>query len=126
MKKFAGNVKKAAAAVLCALFVLPNALSVCDTVAAASQADMEKKSYYKNSASVFTVEPEVVTLDTKNVPDIKEDNYVSDLNGVWKMTGEGKIADLAKGEGWDGAINATVPGSIPVRRRQYESSEQVR
>ena len=112
MKKSAGNIKKLLAAVLCSLFVLPGVLSLCDFASAASQADMEKKSYYKNEASVFTVEPQIVGLSTDNAPDIKEDNYVLDLDGVWKMTGEGKIDELAKGGGWDGAIDATVPGSI--------------
>ena len=112
MKENAGKIRKAAAAVLCALFVLPNIMSVCDTVAATSQADMEKKNYYKNEASVFTIEPKVVKLETENAPDIGEDNYVLSLDGVWKMTGDSKIDELAKGSGWDGAIDATVPGSI--------------
>jgi hypothetical protein len=111
MKNFA-VIKKAAAAVLCSLFILPNILTVCDTVTAASQADMEKKNYYKNEASVFTKEPKVVTLGTENVPLLGEENYTLDLDGKWKMTSDGKIAELKNGNGWDKAIDATVPGSI--------------
>ncbi len=112
MKNRTHTVKRLAAAVLCSLFVLPAALSAFETAGATSQADAEKKSYYKNDASVFTKEPAVVNFKTEDPPDIKEENYVTDLDGEWKMTGDGKISELKDGAGWDNAINATVPGSI--------------
>ena len=110
--KNACNVKKAAAVLLCALFVLPTVLGASIGVSASDQATYEQKTYYKNEVSVFSVEPDVVTLSTKNVPEVKEENYVLDLDGVWKMTNKGTLSSLIKGTGWDGAINATVPGSI--------------
>ena len=82
------------------------------TASATDLAKSEQKLYYKNAASVMTVAPENVTFATENAPELSEKNYSLDLDGVWRMTDKGKIADLSRGEGWDSAINATVPGSI--------------
>ncbi|MBQ7699211.1 MAG: fibronectin type III domain-containing protein [Clostridia bacterium] len=112
MRNIAGKVKKIASAALCALFVLPTVLGSSLNISAVNQAEYEKKSYYKNEASVFSIEPDVVTLKTNNVPELKEENFTLDLDGVWKMTNSGSISSLINGTGWDSAINATVPGSI--------------
>ena len=112
MSKFGDNLKKTAAAVLCTLFVLPAALSSSQTAAAMDQAEYEQQTYYKNEASVFTIEPKTVGLSTQNVPAISNSGYTVELDGVWKMTGSGSISKLKNGEGWESAINAAVPGSI--------------
>ncbi len=112
MKTHTVNVKKITAAVLCALFVLPSVLGSSHFASAVNMAEYEQQTYYKNEASVFTIEPETVVLSTDNVPDIADSNYNIDLDGVWKMTSSGSISRLKNGEGWDNAIDAEVPGSI--------------
>ena len=112
MKKRTDAVKKITAVILCALFVLPAALSSSQVVFAMDQAEYEQQNYYKNEASVFTTEPQVVQLSTDNVPALSDSNYTLDLDGTWKMVNGGSISKLKNGEGWESAINATVPGSI--------------
>ena len=112
MKKYAAKMKRITAAALCALFVLPFVLSSSHTANAINMAEYEQQTYYKNEASVFAIEPDRVELKTDNIPDLSDDNYTVDLDGVWKMTSSGSISKLKNGEGWDSAINASVPGSI--------------
>ena len=81
------------------------------SVTAMDQAEYEQKTYYKNGASPMAAEPTVVTL-SKGSSTQSEQNYVLSLDGTWKMTSSGKIADLAAGKGWNKAYDATVPGSI--------------
>ena len=81
------------------------------TVSAMDQAEYEQKTYYKNGASPMAAAPTTVTL-TKGTPSQREENYTLSLDGTWKMTSSGKIADLAAGRGWNKAYDATVPGSI--------------
>ena len=101
-------------AVLCAMLVMPSVFSVFCSAEyfTGGLAKSEQKSYYKNEPSVMSLTPENVTFSTSNVPDPVDSGYKIDLDGVWKMTGAGKLSSLTKGEGWDDAIDAKVPGSI--------------
>ena len=82
------------------------------TASAMDLAEYEQKTYYKNGASPMAATPTTVTLSKGNAPAQSEKNYTLSLDGTWKMTASGKIADLAAGKGWDTAYDATVPGSI--------------
>ena len=81
-------------------------------VSAMDMAEYEQKTYYKNGASPMAAAPTAVTLSTGKAPAQSEVNYVLSLDGTWKMTSSGKVADLAAGKGWDKAYDAQVPGSI--------------
>lgn len=104
--------KKFVSVGLCTLFLASFVLGSIQNVSALNQSEYEQKNYYKNEASVFSTEPDVVELSTVNVPSVSEENCVIDLDGTWRMTDKGSVSSLIKGTGWDGAINATVPGSI--------------
>ena len=109
MKPTCKRLVASALALLTALSVIvPVAMP---TVSAMDQAEYEQKTYYKNGASPMTAAPTTVTL-TKGTPSQREENYTLSLDGTWKMTSSGKIADLAAGRGWNKAYDATVPGSI--------------
>lgn len=102
----------AASILICALLIIPSFLSLFGSVCAVDLAGSEQKQYYKNAASVMSLTPENVAFSTENVPELKDGNYSLSLDGVWKMTDKGKIAELVSDNGWDGAIDADVPGSI--------------
>ena len=112
MKTVFDIVKKTAALFLCTALLIPAALSGATVVSAADQAKMEQKNYYKNESSPMSAEPETVSFKTDGAPELSEQNYTLDLDGVWSMTDKGKIADLSSGSGWEQAIDAKVPGSI--------------
>lgn len=78
---------------------------------ATDQAEYEKNTYIKPSGGPMDEEPSVITLSRGGTP-AKDPNYVLSLDGTWKMTASGKLADLLGGSGWDSAYDATVPGSI--------------
>lgn len=78
----------------------------------ADQADMEQKQYYKNGPSPMDGEPKTVSFSVGGSGAEADGNYRISLDGVWKMTDNGDIKTLAAGGGWDGAIDADVPGSI--------------
>ena len=82
------------------------------SVSAMDLAEYEQKTYYKNGASPMAAKPATVTLSKGQASVQSETNYVLSLDGAWKMTSAGKVADLAAGKGWDKAYDATVPGSI--------------
>ncbi|MBQ1846979.1 MAG: fibronectin type III domain-containing protein [Clostridia bacterium] len=109
MKKGTRNVRSAAA--LCMTLVFAAVFFIICAAASNSQAQMEQRNYYKNKESVMSLTPKEVTFSESS--EIFSDNGVKiDLDGAWSMIGKGKIEDLCKGEGWDGAISANVPGSI--------------
>ena len=92
-------------------------LSVMIPVAipSASAMDMaayEQKTYYKNGDSPMAAKPTAVTPSKGQAAAQGEKNYVLSLDGTWKMTATGKVAELAAGKGWEKAYDATVPGSI--------------
>ena len=110
MKHNAKRILSAALAVFTVLSVLvPVAIP---SVGAMDLAEYEQKTYYKNGASPMSGTPKTVTLSTASAPAQNEKNYTLSLDGTWKMTSEGKAADLAASKGWDKAYDAQVPGSI--------------
>ncbi len=110
MKRSTGRIRTAASAV-CITLTLAAVFFILCAAAGGSQADMEQKRYYKNEASLMSGAPKTVTFS--QMSDSASDNgYKIDLDGVWKMTEKGKIADLSNGGGWESAIDARVPGSI--------------
>ena len=100
------------ALLVCAFMIIPSLLSLSGRANALDLAGAEQRQYYKNGASPMSGEPKNVTFATADVPDIGDGAYTLSLDGVWRMTDKGTAAALAKGEGWDGAIDADVPGSI--------------
>ena len=98
----------ALAAIMMLSVIIPVAIP---TASALDQAEYEQKTYYKNGASPMAATPTTVTL-SKGSSTQSEQNYVLSLDGTWKMTSSGKIADLAAGKGWNNAYDASVPGSI--------------
>ena len=100
------------ALLVCAFMIIPSLLSVLDRTSALDLAGAEQRQYYKNGASPMSGEPKNITFKTADVPDIGNGAYTLSLDGVWRMTDKGTASALAKGEGWDGAIDADVPGSI--------------
>ncbi len=81
-------------------------------VSALGQAEYEQVTYYHNGASPMDGTPKTVAPTRGNGPAQSETNVEISLDGTWKMTDKGKIADLCAGQGWESAIDATVPGSI--------------
>lgn len=110
MKHNAKRILSAALAVFTVLSVLVPV--TVPSVGAMDLAEYEQKTYYKNGASPMSGTPKTVTLSTASAPAQNEKNYTLSLDGTWKMTSEGKAADLAAGKGWDKAYDAQVPGSI--------------
>ncbi|MBR5124030.1 MAG: hypothetical protein IKU90_02775, partial [Clostridia bacterium] len=107
------SVKRAFSMLLAVITVLSVIVPVAIPSASAMDlAEYEQKTYYKNGASPMSATPTSVTLSMGQAPAQSESNYVLSLDGTWKMTSSGKIADLAAGKGWDTAYDATVPGSI--------------
>ena len=100
------------ALLVCAFMIIPSLLSLSGRADALDLAGAEQRQYYKNGASPMSGEPKNVTFKTADVPDIGDGAYTLSLDGVWRMTDKGTATALAKGEGWDGAIDADVPGSI--------------
>lgn len=80
-------------------------------VSAIDQAEYEINTYLKPSAGPMQKEPQVISL-SKGKIDAQEPNYILSLDGNWKMTSIGKLTNLISGEGWEGAYDAVVPGSI--------------
>ena len=107
------NAKRILSAILAVFTVLSVLVPVTvPSVGAMDLAEYEQKTYYKNGASPMSGTPKTVTLSTASAPTQNEKNYTLSLDGTWKMTSEGKAADLAAGKGWDKAYDAQVPGSI--------------
>lgn len=106
------KLRKLVACLLCTVMCLSALpLTFPLQVSAMDQAEFERNTYLKPSAGPMEKEPSDITLSKGGTP-AKEPNYVLSLDGTWKMTSSGKLADLIAGSGWDSAYDATVPGSI--------------
>ena len=99
-------------AAVCALVLFSFALCVlCSAIAPVNLAKREQKTVYKNKESLMAQSPENTVFTVGDVSS-SGGGYKLDLDGVWRMTNKGNISSLVSGKGWDGAINAEVPGSI--------------